>query len=164
MQCGSVANAPLHNRVRLLCVKVEEFTADLPLADRAMEFMFRKAHGCSWTQFLMTGVVPREMTRPFAAVRAASCQSRFISCAKYAHVSRVHFRPPKEDTGMRLTDGTGGLLSPPSHDLHGREAVVCSQYVSVHRAMMHSSWRHSFPSSSQRRAWRAYAVLAPNLF
>ena len=31
---------------RLLCAKVEEFTADPPLADRAMEFVSWKEHGC----------------------------------------------------------------------------------------------------------------------
>ena len=57
---------------RLLCAKVEEFTADLPLADRAMEFMSWKEHGCRWTESLMTGVVQGELKRLFAAVRAAS--------------------------------------------------------------------------------------------
>ena len=40
---------------RLLCAKVEEFTADLPLADRAMEFMSWKEHGYRWTESLMAG-------------------------------------------------------------------------------------------------------------
>ena len=57
---------------RLLCAKVEEFTADLPLADRAVEFMSWKEHGCGWTESLMTGVVPGDLKRLFATVRAAS--------------------------------------------------------------------------------------------
>ena len=57
---------------RLLCAKVEEFVADLPLADRAMEFMSWKEHGCTWTESRMTGVVPGELKLLFAAVRAAS--------------------------------------------------------------------------------------------
>ena len=40
---------------RLLCAKVEEFTADLPVADRAVEFMSWKEHGCRWTESVMTG-------------------------------------------------------------------------------------------------------------
>ena len=56
---------------RLLCVKVEELTADLPLADKAMEFMSWKYHGCRWTDSLMRGVVPGETKRLFGAVRAA---------------------------------------------------------------------------------------------
>ena len=57
---------------RLLCAKVEDFTADLPLADRAMEFVSWKEHGCRWTESLMTGVVPGDLKRLFATVRAAS--------------------------------------------------------------------------------------------
>ena len=57
---------------RLLCAKVEESTADLPLADRAVESMFSKEHGCKWTESLMAGVVPGDLKRLFAAVRAAS--------------------------------------------------------------------------------------------
>ena len=34
------------DEARLLCVKVEEFTADPPLAEKAMEFMSWKEHGC----------------------------------------------------------------------------------------------------------------------
>ena len=34
---------------RLLCGRVEEFSAELPLTDRAMEFLARKEHCCSWT-------------------------------------------------------------------------------------------------------------------
>ena len=58
---------------RLLCAKVEEFAADLrPPADRAMEFMSWKEHGCRWTESLVIGVVPGDLKRLFATVRAAS--------------------------------------------------------------------------------------------
>ena len=57
---------------RLLCVKVKEFTLDLPLADRAMEFMSWKEHGSRWTESLRAGVVPGELKRLFTAVQAAS--------------------------------------------------------------------------------------------
>ena len=57
---------------RLLCSKVEEFAAELPLVDRAMEFMSLKEHGSRWTESLMAGVVPGELKRLFEAVRAAS--------------------------------------------------------------------------------------------
>ena len=43
---------------RLLCGRVEEFTAKLPLTDRAMEFLARKEHGCRWMESLMAGIVP----------------------------------------------------------------------------------------------------------
>ena len=59
---------------RLLCAKLEEFTADPPLADRAMEFMSWKEHGCKWTESLMAGVVLGDLRRLFAMVRAASSQ------------------------------------------------------------------------------------------
>ena len=42
----------------LFCAKVEEFTADMPLADKAMEFMSWKEHGCMSTESLMAVVVP----------------------------------------------------------------------------------------------------------
>ena len=57
---------------RLLCRHVEEFTAELPLTDRAVEFLAWKEHGCRWTESLMAGVVPGDLKRLFAAVRAAS--------------------------------------------------------------------------------------------
>ena len=57
---------------RLLCRRVEEFTAELPLTDMAVEFLAWREHGCRWTESLMAGVVPGDLKRLFAAVRAAS--------------------------------------------------------------------------------------------
>ena len=57
---------------RLLCGRVEEFTAELPLTDRAVEFLAWKEHGCRWTESLMAGVVPGNLKRLFATVRAES--------------------------------------------------------------------------------------------
>ena len=57
---------------RLLCRRVAHFTAELPLTDRAVEFMAWREHGCRWTESLMAGVVPGDLKRLFAAVRAAS--------------------------------------------------------------------------------------------
>ena len=56
---------------RLLCAKLEEFTADQPLMDRSMEFMSWKEHSCRWMESLITRVVPGELKRLFATVRAA---------------------------------------------------------------------------------------------
>ena len=56
----------------LLCRRVEEFTAELPLTDRPVEFVAWREHGCTWTESLMAGVVPGDLKRLFAAVRAAS--------------------------------------------------------------------------------------------
>ena len=53
---------------RLLCGRVEEFTAELPLTDRAVEFLAWKEHGCRWTESLMAGVVAGDPKRLFAAV------------------------------------------------------------------------------------------------
>ena len=61
---------------RLLCRRVEEFTAELPLTDRGVEFMAWREHGCRWTESLMAGVVPGDLKRLFAAVRAASSRGR----------------------------------------------------------------------------------------
>ena len=57
---------------RLLCRRVVEFTAEPPLTDRAVEFLAWREHGCRWTESLMAGVVPGDLKRQFAAVRAAS--------------------------------------------------------------------------------------------
>ena len=57
---------------RLMCGHVEEFTADLPLTDRAVELLACKEHGCKWTESLMAGVVPGDLKRLFTAVQAAS--------------------------------------------------------------------------------------------
>ena len=56
---------------RLICATVQEFTADVPLADKAMEFMSWKVHGCSSTESLMRGVVPGDLKRLFVTVTAA---------------------------------------------------------------------------------------------
>ena len=56
----------------LLCRRVVEFTAELPLTDRAVEFLAWREHGCRWTGSLMAGVIPGDLKRQFAAVRAAS--------------------------------------------------------------------------------------------
>ena len=56
----------------ILCRRVEEFTAELLLTDRAVEFVAWREHGCRWTESLMAGVVPGDLKRQFAAVRAAS--------------------------------------------------------------------------------------------
>ena len=58
--------------VRLLWGRVEEFTAEHPPTDRAMEFLAEKEHGCRWTESLMAGVVPGDPKRLFATVRAVS--------------------------------------------------------------------------------------------
>ena len=55
----------------LLCRRVEESTAELSLTDRAVEFVAWREHGCRWTESLMAGVVPGDLKRLFAAVRAA---------------------------------------------------------------------------------------------
>ena len=60
----------------LLCRRVEEFTAELPLTDRAVQFVAWREHGCRWTESLMAGVVPGDVKRLFAAVRAASSRGR----------------------------------------------------------------------------------------
>ena len=39
--------------VGLLCRRVEEFTAELPLTDRLVEFVAWREHGCRWTESLM---------------------------------------------------------------------------------------------------------------
>ena len=57
---------------QLLCRRVVEFTAKLPLTDRAVEFLAWREHGCTWTESLMAGVIPGDLKRQFAAVRAAS--------------------------------------------------------------------------------------------
>ena len=66
---------------RLLCRRVVEFTAELPLTDRAVEFLAWREPGCRWTESLMAGVIPGDLKRQFAAVRAAS--SRGFAKAKF---------------------------------------------------------------------------------
>ena len=64
--CGGPEDDTGHRRIlcerdeavaRLLCAKVQEFTTDLPLADKAVEITSWKEHGCRWTESLMIGVV-----------------------------------------------------------------------------------------------------------
>ena len=56
----------------LLCGRVEEFTAESPLTDRVVDFLACQEHGCRWTESLMAGVVPGDLKRLFATVRAES--------------------------------------------------------------------------------------------
>ena len=44
----------------------------MPLADRTMEFVSWKEHGCRWTESAMKGAVLGDLKRLFATVRAAS--------------------------------------------------------------------------------------------
>ena len=41
---------------QLLCGRVEEFTAELHLTDRAKELLAWNKRGCRWTESLMTGM------------------------------------------------------------------------------------------------------------
>ena len=59
---------------RLLCRCVKEFTTELPLTDKAVEFLAWKEHGCKWTECVMAGVIPGDLKRLFAAVRATASQ------------------------------------------------------------------------------------------
>ena len=96
---------------RLLCGKVEEFTADLPLTDKAMEFISWKEHGCRWTESLMTGVVPRELKRLFAAVRTAS--SRGSAKAKLFLEDMIQIG---EDGYTRRSHPLTHIMQPPMSD------------------------------------------------
>ena len=55
----------------LLCRRVEEF-AELPMTDRAGEFLAWKEHGCRCMESLIAGVVPGDLKRLFWAVQGAS--------------------------------------------------------------------------------------------
>ena len=59
---------------RLLCESLEDLTAELPLADRAMEIMSWKESRCRWTESLMTAILPGDPKRLLATVRAALSQ------------------------------------------------------------------------------------------
>ena len=72
----------------LLCGRVEEFTAELPLTHRAIEFLAWTEHDFRWTESLMAGVVPGAFKRLFATVRAAS--SRGPAKAKLFVEDMIH--------------------------------------------------------------------------
>ena len=61
---------------QLMCTKVEVFIADLPVPDRAMEFMSWKEHGCRWTESLMRGVIPGDLNRLFTP--AMPCEGQTV--------------------------------------------------------------------------------------
>ena len=95
----------------LLCESVEEFTAKLPVADRAMEFLAWKEHGCRWTESLMTGVVPGDLKRLFAAVRAAS--SRGPAKAKLFLEDMIQIG---EDVYAKRNHRLTQIMQPPMQD------------------------------------------------
>ena len=96
---------------RLLCGRVEEFTAELPLTDTAMEFLAWKEHSCRWTESLMTGVVPGDLKRLFAAVRAAS--SRGSSKAKLFIEDMIQIG---EDVNARRNHSLTQIMQLPMQD------------------------------------------------
>ena len=57
---------------RPFCGRVVEFTAELPLLDRAVEFMALREHSCRWTEYLMAGHFCGDPRWLLAAVGAAS--------------------------------------------------------------------------------------------
>ena len=59
---------------RLLCRGVVGFTAELPLTDTTVNLLAWREHGCRWMASLMAGVIPGDLKRQFAAVRAGSFQ------------------------------------------------------------------------------------------
>ena len=61
---------------RLLCAKVEEFTAHLPVANRAVEFISWKEARCKWTESPIAGVIPSVLQRLFATVQTATSRGR----------------------------------------------------------------------------------------
>ena len=65
--------------MRLLCARDEE-VARL-LCGHVVEFLAWREHGCRWTESLMACVIPRDLKRQFAAVRASS--SRGPAKAKF---------------------------------------------------------------------------------
>ena len=96
---------------RLLCTKVKEFTTDLPLADRAVEFMSWKEHRCKWTESFMAGLVPGDLKRLFAVVRAAS--SRPPAKAKLFLKDMIQ---PGEDDYARRNHRLARILQLPPGD------------------------------------------------
>ena len=91
---------------RLLCRRVQEFTAEL-----AVEFLAWREHGCRWTESLMAGVVPRDLKRLFAAVRAAS--SRGPAKAKVFVEDMIRIR---EDVYARRNHRLTQIMQQPMQD------------------------------------------------
>ena len=100
----------------LLCRRVEEFTAGLPLTDRAVEFVAWREHGCRSTESLMAGVGPGDLKQLFAAVRAAS--SRGPAKAKVFMEDMVQVG---EDVYARRNHQLAQIMQLPLQD--GRRAV-----------------------------------------
>ena len=96
---------------RLLCRHVVEFTAELPPTDRAVEFLAWREHGCRWTESLIAGVIPGDLKRQFAAVRAAS--SRGPAKAKLFVENMVEVG---EDVYARRNHQLTQIMQPPMQD------------------------------------------------
>ena len=78
------------------CATVEEFTADLPLADRAMQLMSRREHGIRWTVSLMAGHSSAEPDNERFAIACSvltfnCCSSVAVACIVHVHTYSVSF-------------------------------------------------------------------------
>ena len=152
---------------RLLCRRVEEFTADLPLTDRAVEFLAWKEHGYRWTESLTVGVVPGDVKRLFAAVRAAS--SRGPAKAKLFVEDMIQ---AGEDVYARKNHQFTQIMQPPMQDrrraayafLRG-DTPFCPP---ARRVQRHPLWNlfDGLPDNLQATFQRAplHALLVPRLY
>ena len=62
--------------VKSLCARVEDFTADMPLIEMIMDYLLWKEHGSRWAVSRMSGVIPSNLLRLCAVIRAASPPGR----------------------------------------------------------------------------------------
>ena len=134
---------------RLLCGRVEEFIAELPLTDRAVEFLAWKEPGCRWTESLMAGVVPGDLKRLFATVRAAS--SRGLAKAKLFVEDMIQ---TGEDVYARRNHRPTQIMQLPMQD---RRRAVC--------AFLRGDTPFCPPAGSVKRQppWNPYDGLPDNL-
>ena len=91
----------------------------MPLPDRATEFISWKEQGCRWTESLTIGVVPGDLKRPFATVRAAWSRGR-----ERANLFLKDMIPIGEDVYARRNHRLTQIMQLPMRDQ--RKAVYAS--------------------------------------
>ena len=122
---------------RLVCRRVEEVMEELPLTDRAVEFMAWTKHGCSWAESLMAGVIPWDLKRLFAAVQATSLHALMVPRSYIAHEEAMTSFPDwMAAVAQAFSQWIGSWLTRDYPAFRGWSRVVSAQSWAIMRGTM----------------------------
>ena len=107
---------------------------------------------CAFQDMNSIALAARGRSAVNSSTFAQRSRHRFVPCTHDAHVARVLFRPPTQDTWVCRNHCAGDFLPPPPHDLHGAEAAVPRpQQVPVCKTVVYRPQGYRLTSTCQRR-------------